>query len=271
MPETAPIYTAANCHGSYRLLWTVSVFWRSAFPRAVWQAGFIPLLASHGLRVWSHRLVSDHASQFLVSTMPPVSPAGIVRLLKGRLYHLMHEKPLAPELRRNYFISSVGRRSRSVIERYVKSQLDHHRMADPRVQESLAKFQLANPAVDLSQWQASAHGRYVHDLHLVLVHDARWMDVSEGNLARRNDMILAAAQKKGHAISAIGVFADHVHITLGCGVTESPEEVALSYLNNLAYVEGMRPIYRPGYYVGTFGEYDLNAIRLKLREEGAEQ
>jgi hypothetical protein len=52
---------------------------------------------------------------------------------------------------------------------------------------------------------------------------------------------------------------------MGCGLNESPEEAALSYLNNLAHVEGMRPVYQYGYYVGTFGEYDLNAVRRRLR------
>jgi hypothetical protein len=48
---------------------------------------------------------------------------------------------------------------------------------------------------------------------------------------------------------------------LGCGVAESPSTVALCYLNNLAYAQGMMPVYQYGYYVGRFGEYDLGAIR----------
>ncbi len=33
-------------------------------------------------------------------------------------------------------------------------------------------------------------------------------------------------------------------------------------MNNLAYAAGMKPIVPFGFYVGTFGEYDLGAMRL---------
>ena len=53
----------------------------------------------------------------------------------------------------------------------------------------------------------------------------------------------------------------HIHVLLGAGVTDSPADIALSLMNNLAYVQGMRPAYRFSYYVGTFGPYDRNAVR----------
>jgi hypothetical protein len=55
--------------------------------------------------------------------------------------------------------------------------------------------------------------------------------------------------------------SDHVHLTLGCAIGESPEAVGLTYLNNLACAHGMQALFRHSYYVGTFGEYDLEAIR----------
>ena len=51
-----------------------------------------------------------------------------------------------------------------------------------------------------------------------------------------------------------------IHLTLGCEISESPEEVALGYLNNCAYAYGMKPVYRFSYYVETFGEYDRGAV-----------
>ena len=75
-------------------------------------------------------------------------------------------------------------------------------------------------------------------------------------------MILAAAGKKGHLLSAGAIVADHVHLTLGCNVRESPAEVALSYMNNLAYACGLKRVFAFGFYVGTFGEYDLESPKL---------
>ena len=40
--------------------------------------------------------------------------------------------------------------------------------------------------------------------------------------------------------------------------------MALAYLNNLAYAHGMKEMYCRGYYVGTFGEYDMGAVRRAL-------
>jgi hypothetical protein len=40
--------------------------------------------------------------------------------------------------------------------------------------------------------------------------------------------------------------------------------VGLSYLNNLAFAHGMRPLYQFGFYLGTFGPFDMNAVRRNL-------
>jgi hypothetical protein len=77
-------------------------------------------------------------------------------------------------------------------------------------------------------------------------------------------MIVWSAQKKGHRVARAGILADHVHLLLGCNLTESPQDVALSYLNNLAFAQGMLRVYQFGYYVGTVGEYDLGAVRRNL-------
>jgi len=79
-------------------------------------------------------------------------------------------------------------------------------------------------------------------------------------LERRRSMIVAAAAKKQHLIGSGQLLADHIHLALGCNLIESPREVALGYLNNLAYAEGLRRVYELGFYVGTFGEYDLGAV-----------
>ena len=50
-------------------------------------------------------------------------------------------------------------------------------------------------------------------------------------------------------------------MSMGCHIEDTPEGVALCFLNNLAYSHGMRPVYRFGYYVGTFGNFDLGALR----------
>jgi hypothetical protein len=77
-------------------------------------------------------------------------------------------------------------------------------------------------------------------------------------------MLERIARKKRHLLTRVGLLVDHVHLTLGCGIEESPLEVGLGYLDNLAYAHGMRPLFQFGFYAGTFGPYDMNAVRRKL-------
>ena len=43
----------------------------------------------------------------------------------------------------------------------------------------------------------------------------------------------------------------------------------MTFQNNLAYALGQNAIWQPSYYVGTFSEYDMNAIRRRVRERCA--
>jgi hypothetical protein len=87
-------------------------------------------------------------------------------------------------------------------------------------------------------------------------------------------MVQKVCRKKGYLLSRAGIVANHLHLALGCGIEDAPVTVALGFLNNLAYSHGMRAIYRFGFYAGTFGNFDLGALRHAQREsnkgEGSE-
>ena len=74
-------------------------------------------------------------------------------------------------------------------------------------------------------------------------------------------MLLRVSRAKEHLLFRAAVLPDHVHLMIGCGINESPLDVGLSYLNNLAFVCGMRPVFKFSLFLGTFGEYDLGSIR----------
>jgi REP element-mobilizing transposase RayT len=209
----------------------------------------------------THQFAKPGVSQFLVSTRPETAPERLVWSVKGRLQHLVRrEYPKA--FQRNYGLRSVGSATREAIEGYVRSQVGHHPMADPRVQETLQAVQIDNGGVDLSEPRQNAHARYWYNLHVCFVNEGRCMEIQSRPLRRMHDMILRAAAKKGHLLSRAGIVPDHVHLTLGCNVSESPAEVALSYMNNLAYACDLKRVFAFGFYVGTFGEYDLGVTWL---------
>lgn len=260
MSELRPIYTQANCHPAYQLRWSITLFWRSAALCSDWLPQLKAATESDGIRILRHYAPDQATSQFLVSTRPNSAPKDIIRSVKGRLQHVVRDE-LPKAFRRNYSITSVGFSTREVIEGYVSSQVGHHQMADAAVQRRLKPFQICRSDVDLAAPLSTAHGRLVYNLHVVIVNEGRWCEVAEVVLKAIRRTVLGVAAKKQHRLSRAGLFADHLHLAVGCNVDQSPCDVALAYLNNLAYVQGMKPVYKFGYYVGTFGEYDFGAMK----------
>jgi REP element-mobilizing transposase RayT len=256
----SPLYTAANCKPAYELRWSLALFSKSDLPDPdAWFEALRARTESDGVRLLEHHFKPPNIWFFLVSTKPHVAPPKVIKSVKGRLQNLIQDA--APKaFRRNFSLTSVGHVRREVVEAYVAGQLGHHQMVDAAVQQRFEEFQLSWPDVDLSHAQLSSHGQYLFNLHLVLVHRDRWSDISRERLETTRDIVIGVAAKKQHRLSRLSIFADHLHLTLGCHYERSPQDVALGYLNNLAYAHGMNELYCFSYYVGTFGEYDMGAI-----------
>ncbi len=79
-------------------------------------------------------------------------------------------------------------------------------------------------------------------------------------------MLIAACRKKGWLLSRLALVGNHLHLLVGCDVTDIPCDAALSLLNNLAFAHGMKPVYEHSFYIGTFGPYDQHAIRRRLTD-----
>ncbi len=263
MPK--PIYTIKNCRFAYQLNWSVALFWNSALldPK-FWVDELKTATQPDGVRILDYSNKDEKTSLLLVSTLPGVAPPQVVRSLKGRLQHLvLNQRPKA--FRRNYSILSVGASNQRTLEGYLDGQLQRHPMADPRVQARFARYQVGS-SVDLATPRRSSHGQYIYNLHIVLVRRQRHRISDEGSIARVRAMILRASNKKGHFLRKAAVVSDHIHLALGADLNESPAEVALGYLNNVAYIEGLKPVFQFGAYLGTFGEYDRGAIRSVLEK-----
>ncbi len=183
----------------------------------------------------------------------------IVNRVKGRLQYLIRSF-LPKTFQRNYALRSFGSATRQAIEGYVTSQLEHHPIANERVQALFGRFQIVHPEVDLSQPRATSHGIYWYNLHVVLVHRGRWAEFREEVLEHVRQMIEKVCRAKGYSLSRAGVVPDHIHLTLGCPLEVAPADVALAFLNNLAYVYGMKAVFQNGAYLGTFGEYHRGAV-----------
>ncbi len=257
-----PIYTAHNTNAAYQLNWSLSLFGLQPLPIIEqWLDDLKTATEADGVRILSSELRSANVVQFFVSTRPETSPSGVVRSVKGRLQYLLRSE-LPKAFRRNYHIQSVGEAKSDVLDRYVARQTEKHPMADPRVQSRLERLQFHDETVDLDTPQIGTYGQYLNSLQIVTENDGGWHEVREELLSGFRNIIMNAAKKKGWRLSRIGLLSNHLHILLGAAVTESPQSVALSLMNNIAYVSGMKPVLKFSYYAGTFGGYDRGAIRL---------
>jgi REP element-mobilizing transposase RayT len=259
-----PIYTLTNTTPAYQLNWSVSLFGKIALPPPPhWLDQLKAVTERDGVRILEAHLEPPNVGQFFVSTRPEVAPSAIVRSVKGRWQHLLQAQH-AIAFRRNYFIGSVGSAHCEVLDRYVAGQTDKHVMVDPRVQERLYSVQFHDAAIDLTHARTSNHGRFIYNLQIVLENVENLHDIREAVLLDSRAMVIRVAAKKDWLLSRIGLLSNHIHILLGAHVAESPASVALSLMNNLAYVQQMKPVLRFSYYAGTFGPYDLDAVRRRL-------
>jgi putative transposase len=271
MPAEPP-YNAQDQQPAFALRFTWSGWATSGDLSALPDNGWGPLVAaweSDGLRLLEREVRSD-AILLTFSATREVNPVFLAARAKGRLQYAFRTSTAGPvDFSRKAAVRSVGENTSEAIEAYVSAQVHNAEFIDPRFAEFLEQFTVVDSSVDLSQPAETRSGRYWYNLHLVLVTDGRFRVVDEHSLTTIRDGSFRIAEKKGYQIASLSVMPDHLHVALRAQPEHSPQDVALAFQNNLAHMLGKGAIWRPGYYVGTFGEYNMNAIRRAVRLESA--
>lgn len=263
MPPVA-IYTPQNlAEPAYHLRYTWSG-WPSgaAFPplppmdelKRHWEADGLRLLEQH---------FRAEMIQLTFSVKPQVSPVLFATRVKGRLQHAYRAAGRATQFSRKVCVRTIGSNHRAEVEEYIKAQVDKEPLVDPRFKAFLEQFTVSFPTVDLAAPSETLSGRYWYNLHLVLVSHQRHRYHDAAHLTTLRDQSQRIAENKGHQISTLAAMPDHLHMALRGNIELAPETIALSFMNNLAYALGQKPLWQFGYYVGSFGEYDMNAVRDK--------
>ncbi len=259
MAVAVPIYRPDKTSTAWQLLWSLTVFWRSPPFSDDWLELLRQAVEPDGVRLLEHRFAQPQRSQFLLTTKSETRPVDVVQRVKGRLQYLVRDRwPKA--FSRNYDLHSIGSTRRDKVEQYVASQLEHHFADDPRLKALLADLQIINPDVDLSQPRFTAHARFRCNLHLVFARAPAHREERTELHEQVRNMIRSVASANGHLLSRLALLPDHMHIVLGTSMDESPQSVALCYMNNVCGVYDFQPVLRPSFFVGTIGEYDLGAI-----------
>ena len=259
-----PLYNGLNLNPAFHLRYSWTG-WPSGkrfndLPSPVFMGTIKEIWEQDGMRLLEHKW-SYAQIQLTFSATPHVSPAFLASRAKGRLQHALRVVGIPQQFSRKVSVRSVGDNTTDVVIAYIESQVGKERFVDPKFTAMLNKFTLTNSNVDLTLPSASAHGRYWYNLHLVLVAKDNGLRVDRESLAKIRDGVFRIADVKGYAIGAASVMPDHIHMALRGDYQRSPHEIALAFQNNLAYVLGQQRIWQENYYVGTFSDCDMWAIR----------
>ncbi len=257
-----PLYAAESANPAYclRYCWTGFPSTMFTLPSEAVLRKIKPLWEADGLRLLEHRW-SEEKIQLTFSASTEVSPTFVAHRAKGRLQYALRTAGSPQRFSRKVSVRSLGNNTSQTVEEYIRNQVASERFADPSFEATLCDLIYHDPGVDLAKPTASAHGRYWYNLHLVLVVAKRHRIQNTSFLEIIRDGCLRIAAVRGHRISTMSVLPDHLHLALRCNIVRSPSEVANCFQNNLAFLAGQSPIWEPNYYVGTFGEYTMNAVR----------
>ena len=204
--------------------------------------------------------------QCLFDVAPTVSPAFCATRAKGRLQHALRRAGAPVVFRGNHSLRTLGENTREVVGRYIGRQVSKSDYADPLWKEFLGRFTFENGATLLNEPQATGHGRYWYNLHLVIVvQDRRYPLARKESFRKIREACPRIAAKKGYALAEVSIMPDHIHMALRGNIEQSPMEIGLAFQNNLSFVLGYNRTWRDEFYVGSFSEYDVESIGGRAR------
>lgn len=262
-----PFYHLHDVQAAYQLRynWSAWPAEKTLFPARPTDACFEDVYCgweADGIRVLDIHWAPEEM-MFLCSVTPHVSPVTFTTRMKGRLQYTLKKQSIPIAFSHKVAMNTVGDSKRCVVETYIENQVENAQFASEQHAEFLKQFTVIYKDIDLANPIATKRGRYFFNLHLVLVVDGR-VEIEDGAwLARLRDTCLRIASVKKHRISALSIMPDHLHIALSGDIFQSPGELALCYMNNLSHVMQRGALWRPSYYVGSFGEYNMHATRAR--------
>ena len=212
-----------------------------------------------GLELESHAWTAADA-HLTFRAGPDIAPVLVAQRAKGRLQHALRKAGTPVDFSRKVSVRSLGHNITPTVERYVREQLEHADLADPRCRATLAAAAVADASVDLAVPSETNSGRYWYNLHVVLVVAKRFRIGGADFLGRVREQALRAAAACECRVKALAIMPDHLHAALRGDVARSPAEIAIALQNATTHAAGCR-MWQDGFYVGTFGEYDLGAVR----------
>jgi putative transposase len=217
----------------------------------------------------------------LLSLKPGHSPSAATRVVKGNLAAEARSRFGIRDLwSRGAFVRSVGAATNDTVRDYVARQFERHRALPADVSHStpLARY---HDAGDPSALRTSDHAGFEYNLHVVLVTRRRFEFLDRQVADALLDYWLRVCELKQWSPWDIEVLGEHAHLFLGARPSDSPQDVALSLMNNSAHFmherygtvlrsEHLAGVWQAGFYAGTVGSTTTAQVKAHLRRRGEE-
>jgi REP element-mobilizing transposase RayT len=205
----------------------------------------------------------NHQWQLLVSAKPHQSPLQITRLIKTNLSTSMSLLGYDNPLNRRFAIRSIGNNTSKDLTNYLALQVERREYVDPRFSNALQDSS-KQYVCDSSVPTLTRHGKYWYELHLVIATNERYTVAS----AKVWELLVSTCEKHfaehGEQLKSLSLLPDHIHIMLLPKIQNSPLAVGKGLIERLNKLQEKRNLYRPSFYVGTYGAYSMAAVRRKI-------
>lgn len=214
-----------------------------------------------GIRLLERKCEQDYW-QATVSTKPKVGPSFIVSRIKGRIDYLFRSRRVPFKFSRKVALRAIGNNTTHEVQEYIRKQVDSENFYDPDFATALKQFtHVCKESDDFCSPIEVTSGRYWYVLHLVLVVDGRSRIRDLEFIGRIFKTCQTVALDRDERLGSIAVMPDHLHLCLRGSVSDSPETIAISYMNESCRRLKVVGLWRPSFYVGTTGAYNMNAVR----------
>jgi REP element-mobilizing transposase RayT len=256
-------YRADTSTAAYSLRWSWTG-WPSLGPMPVFTDDDWRFLADaweqDGIRLLERNCQSDYC-QATVSTKPSADPSFIVARIKGRIDHRFRSQKSPFKFSRKVSLRAIGNNTTDAVQDYIGRQVDSAEFCSSEFARDLKQFTRVWEDLDLHEPLEVSSGRYWYLIHLVLVVDGRHRIRDLCFLGELFEACQAIALDRGYRLGGISVMPDHLHMCLRGAVADSPEGIAIRFMNETCQRLGVVGLWRPSYYVGTTGAYNMNAVR----------
>ena len=278
-----PTFLTTNLSVAYQLRYHFSWFTK----------GRKPILATQALRTMVEATIQDvserenyhvlgldvepNVVRCLMSLRPSDSPESVTRKIKGNVATAIRSCGIQKLWSRGWFVRSNGNVTEEAIQAYIKSQIEHHHAA-PAANRSIMEKCRHHLEGDVSQIRKSSHAAFQYNAHFVFCVRKRFDFLDPIIGQKLIQYWLLVCERKSWIAWDIEVVWNHVHILLGISPTESPEDVALSLLNNAEFwlfdryhaamkMDELETVFQPGYYSGTCGAATTAQIKHFLESQ----